>query len=286
MSEVSTSTKHRVTRREVDLTLEALRRASRHRGRALVEANGVVVEHWEHEPLLQHVRTVLRERSQPTVVASVNLDHLNHFGADRHFLLSAPEFDGLDWLMLADGAPIAACAGYVSRRRWPRLTGADLLPDFLQVAADEGARVGFLGGTPEVHRQLTQELRTRLPGLAPARFWAPPRAVVASVDGSQTLADEIAAAKVDVLCVALGKPLQELWIHRFGARSQASLLLPFGAAADFIAGKTKRAPEWAQRHGLEWAYRLSQEPRRLARRYLVQGPPALWRLRHASLMEG
>ena len=270
----------------IDVTDAAMRRqAADPRENPLVEAHGVVVERWEQPELLQHLRTVLHDGAQPTAVASVNLDHLHHFGPERTFHPAAPEIDGLDWLMLADGAPIAACAAVASRQRWPRLTGADLLPDILRIAADEGARVGFLGGTTDVHHELSRTLAERLPSLEPPRCWAPPREVVSSVEGSRALADEIAAADVDVLCVGLGKPLQEMWIHEFGARSQAKVLLAFGAAADFIAGKTRRAPQWAQRLGLEWAYRLCQEPRRLARRYLVQGPRALLRLRRAGLAD-
>lgn len=295
MSEVSASDSRRIPAQgtpraadhHIDITDEALRRAARQRQcereNVLVEANGVVVERWEQPELLQHLRVVLHDGAPPTAVASVNLDHLHHFGPDLTFVPSAPEIDGLDWLMLADGAPVAARAAVLSRQSWPRLTGADLLPDILRLAADEGARVGFLGGTSEVHEELSRALGEQLPNLVPPRYWAPPREVIDSVAGSQALADEIAAADVDVLCVALGKPLQEMWIHDFGARSQAKVLLAFGAAADFLAGKTTRAPRWAQQAGLEWAYRLGQEPRRLARRYLVQGPRALMRLRQASL---
>ncbi|CQD09129.1 teichoic acid biosynthesis protein [Mycolicibacterium conceptionense] len=84
-----------------------------------------------------------------------------------------------------------------------------------------------------------------------------------------------------VLIVGLGKPRQELWIDRHGAATGAAVLAAFGAAADFLAGVVNRAPERYRRHGMEWMYRLNQEPRRLARRYLVQGPPAFAQLRHA-----
>ena len=70
--------------------------------------------------------------------------------------------------------------------------------------------------------------------------------------------------------------------QRYADDSGARVLLAFGAAADFLAGEVSRAPRWVQRAGAEWLYRLVKEPRRLGRRYCVQGPPAMWRLRTAS----
>ena len=95
---------------------------------------------------------------------------------------------------------------------------------------------------------------------------------------SSELADEVARAKVEILVVSLGKPRQELWIQSHAARTKARVFLAFGAAADFLAGVDHRAPVALQKRGLEWAYRLAREPRRLARRYLVEGPPMALRL--------
>lgn len=96
------------------------------------------------------------------------------------------------------------------------------------------------------------------------------------------LADEIRQAAPDVLVVGLGKPRQELWIAEYGHLTGAKVLLAFGAVVDFLAGHVRRAPLWASSHGLEWAWRLMLEPRRLARRYLVEGPEAYVKLRTAS----
>lgn len=264
-------------------THDPSRRLAIRRRRPAVKAAGVQVERWEADPLMEHLReTVVADtaESEPAVaIGSINLDHLHHFGEGRIELQNEPEESGVDWIMLADGAPIAGHASRVTQLSWPRLTGADLLPDILALAEEENLTVGFLGGTPESHEALRPVLAERYPGLKPAYFWAPPKDVVDSVDGSEGLAEEIRAAGVDVLNVALGKPRQELWIQTYGDATGARLLLAFGASVDFLAGKVSRAPDWVQKNGLEWAYRLVQEPGRLARRYLVQGPPAwlTWR---------
>lgn len=244
-----------------------------------VITGGIVVERLDEEHVIESVRDCLvRGDDAALAVLSVNVDHLHHFAPGRHALTDDPAGTGIRWMSLADGAPVAARAGLKVGEEWPRVTGADLLPKLLAQAESVGASVGFLGGTPEVHENLREYLACERPGIASVHFWAPERAQVDSTEGSKAIADQIAAADVDMLCVAFGKPRQELWIERFGARTGCRVLLAFGASADFIAGKVERAPEWAQSSGLEWLYRLAREPRRLARRYLVQGPVAATRL--------
>jgi hypothetical protein len=94
------------------------------------------------------------------------------------------------------------------------------------------------------------------------------------------LAEKVAAADIDLLVVALGKPRQERFLAEYGLLTGARVAVAFGAAIDFLAGDVQRAPERVRHAGLEWLWRLVQEPRRLAHRYLVAGPPgalALWR---------
>ena len=246
--------------------------------RETVVSNGVLVERWESAALLTRVGERLRATEGPALaVGSINIDHFHHFGKGRIDLPNEPRRTGVDWLMVADGAPVAYRAAVATRRAWPRITGADLLPDLLGMAHEHGSRVGFLGGAPEVHERLHDVIGERYPGM-PTRFWSPPREEIDSSDGSARIAAEIRGAGVDLLAVALGKPRQELWIQQFGGRTDARVLLAFGASADFMAGKVARAPRWMREHGLEWAFRLGQEPVRLSRRYLVQGPVALARL--------
>ncbi|QZH62695.1 MULTISPECIES: WecB/TagA/CpsF family glycosyltransferase [Mycolicibacterium] len=212
-------------------------------------------------------------------LGSVNLDHLHHFRAGRTALGGAGS--GPEWLWLADGAPVAWRGSRLTGTLWPRVTGADLLDPLLDECVLRRAQVGFFGGQPDTHRRLAEVWAYRYPQAPAPLFWAPSRREVECPRSSAELAAEIRAAGVRVLIVGLGKPRQELWIDRHGAATGAAVLAAFGAAADFLAGVVNRAPERYRRHGMEWLYRLNQEPRRLARRYLVQGPPAFAQLRHA-----
>ena len=136
-------------------------------------------------------------------------------------------------------------------------------------AQQAGSSVGFLGGTPVVHEAL-REVIARDFGGVDAAFWSPERFEVDSPTGSVRIAHEIRERGVDLLTVALGKPRQELWIQRYGRLTGSRVLLAFGASADFLAGRVERAPRWMQDNGLEWAYRLVTQPRRLGHRYVVE----------------
>ena len=247
-----------------------------------VVSGGIVVERLDEQHVIESVRKrLLGDDDAALAVLSVNVDHFHHFAPGRHSLTDDPSSTGIRWMSLADGAPVAARAGLVVGEEWPRVTGADLLPKLLVEVEATGASLGFLGGTSEVHSNLRTMLGRDLPGITDVHFWAPERAEVDSVEGSRRVAAQIRAAQVDLLCVAFGKPRQELWIEQFGAMTGSRVLLAFGASADFMAGKTQRAPEWARSSGFEWFYRLVREPRRLAKRYLVQGPVAATRLARA-----
>jgi exopolysaccharide biosynthesis WecB/TagA/CpsF family protein len=215
----------------------------------------------------------------PLAVASANLDHVHHFGRGRQ---SAWDIDvagrSPEWLVLLDGSPMVARASRLSRKPWPLLAGSDLLPTLLETAQHSRSRVGFLGGTEEMHVRLRTVLAERFPELLVAGYWAPPRADINDPAAARRLADAVREAKVDLLVVGLGKPRQERWIQRHAIGSGARVLLAFGAATDFFAGTVSRAPQWVRRGGVEWLYRFALEPRRLARRYFLHGPPALWRL--------
>jgi len=187
----------------------------------------------------------------------------------------------VEWLNLIDGAPIAAHARRETGQAHPKLSGSDLIGEVLNLAAARGLSIGVLGGDPALSDPLRSRLARDWPAVRFAGHWAPPRERFATPEGSAGIADEIRAARVDILLVCLGKPRQEQWIEQHGARSGAGALLAFGAVVDFLAGRVSRAPGWISRSGLEWAWRLMLEPRRLANRYLVQGPPAYWALRHA-----
>ncbi|MFE8886133.1 WecB/TagA/CpsF family glycosyltransferase [Pseudarthrobacter enclensis] len=218
----------------------------------------------------------------PLAVASANLDHLQHFGAGARWAGILERQDTPEWLSLLDGAPLVRHVQEMTGRTWPRLAGSDLIQPLLDGAERDHFRIGFLGGSAEVHAQVRSRLASSHPKIVISGFWSPDRTSLADPAASTDLANAIAASRTDILVVCLGKPRQELWISEYGCQTGANVMLAFGAVVDFLGGRMRRAPAAVQNLGIEWAWRLLLEPRRLANRYLIQGPEAYIRLRNVS----
>jgi N-acetylglucosaminyldiphosphoundecaprenol N-acetyl-beta-D-mannosaminyltransferase len=174
-------------------------------------------------------------------------------------------------LRIADGAPLVGLARLLGDRRIQRLTGADLLGDVVARAAVNGWRVAIVGGADGVSDEAAARLRAGAPGV---RLVTVPFPFVRSVDepGCAVVADALREARPDVVFVCLGSPKQEAWFLEWRDRLPPGVYVGAGAAVEFAAGARSRAPRAVQRLGGEWLWRLAQEPRRLAHRYLVRGP--------------
>jgi N-acetylglucosaminyldiphosphoundecaprenol N-acetyl-beta-D-mannosaminyltransferase len=161
-----------------------------------------------------------------------------------------------------------------------RVYGPDLMQALCARAAEKGWSSYFLGGAPGVADQLVGRLRESHPDLAVVGIESPPfRQPTDEEDAA--LVDRINRAGPDLIWVGLGTPKQERWMAEHRDRLEGPVLLGVGAAFDLVSGTLKQAPVWMQRAGLEWAYRLAVEPRRLWRRYVLNIPRfALGLLRH------
>ena len=171
-------------------------------------------------------------------------------------------------LNLADGAPVVWVGRLLGAKVPERVAGADLVPAFMKESAEMGARVFLLGGEGGVAAAAAERLMAQYPTLVVAGTYEPPRASIEDMNNDEILA-QIDAARPDVLLVALGHPKQERWIDMHRDRLPVSVAIGVGCVFDLIAGRTKRAPRWMQVAGLEWFYRLVQEPRRLFGRYVI-----------------
>lgn len=235
-----------------------------------------------NDALQEIVDRAASAEATPMGVCSANLDHIRHFGAGSRWMGTLDQPASIQWLTLIDGAPLATQARRLTARAWPRLAGSDLIEHLLDSASQRGLRVGFLGGSEETQQLIRTRFAVERPELEVAGWWAPGRPTLGDDTASRQLAAHISETTPDILVVGLGKPRQELWISEYGHLTGAKVLLAFGAVVDFLAGHIRRAPSWVSSHSLEWAWRLMLEPRRLARRYLVEGPEAYVKLRTAS----
>jgi exopolysaccharide biosynthesis WecB/TagA/CpsF family protein len=139
---------------------------------------------------------------------------------------------------------------------------------FCEATADMNVRHFFYGGSDGVARKTAEMLQKRIPGFQVAGIYSPPFRAL-SQDEDEKIVQMINVADPDVIWVCLGCPKQELWMHSHKDRLNAKVLLAVGLAFDVIAGVRKRAPRVMRVCGMEWLYRLFQDPRRLWRRYLV-----------------
>ncbi len=179
-------------------------------------------------------------------------------------------------LVLVDGTPMMWAASLLGTPLPGRVSGSDLLPAFCRVAAKEGYRVFLLGARPGVADLAGARLVARNPGLRIVGVYSPPFGFEQDISENARAIDAVRREGPDVLFVALGAPKQEKWLYRFRDDLGVPVSMGVGSALDYLAGRLRRAPNWMQRLGLEWTYRLAQEPGRLWRRYLLDDSPFVY----------
>jgi N-acetylglucosaminyldiphosphoundecaprenol N-acetyl-beta-D-mannosaminyltransferase len=179
-------------------------------------------------------------------------------------------------LSLVDGAPVLWASRLLRTPLPQKVSGSDLVMPLMQRAAERGYRVYFLGGAEGVAELARSKLMAALPGLNIVGTDASRISVETDPGGGDPVVERIREARPDLILVALGAPKQELWSYSRTQALSPAVLIGLGASLDFVAGVQKRAPTWMSKVGLEWLFRLAQEPRRLAGRYLLRDPQFFW----------
>jgi N-acetylglucosaminyldiphosphoundecaprenol N-acetyl-beta-D-mannosaminyltransferase len=179
-----------------------------------------------------------------------------------------PELRGIvaaSQLVSADGQSVVWASRLLGDPLPARVAGIDLMHALLALSERRGYRVFFLGAKEDVLERAVANARESHPDIQ----------IVGARDGyfdegdAAAVAEEVRAAAPDILFVAMPSPRKEYWLARYSKLIGVPFVMGVGGSVDVLAGETRRAPAWMQRVGLEWAYRLAQEPRRLFRRYLV-----------------
>lgn len=205
-----------------------------------------------------------------TTLAFVNPHCLNVAYADpvyREALLGCTR-------ILPDGVGIhLGCRVQGSRLR-SNVNGTDLFPRLCERAAEEGLSIYLLGARPGVAELAAEEMRKRFADLRIAGV----RDGYFDPGEEPRVIDEIARSGAQILFVAFGVPKQEIWLHAHRESLAVPLRLGVGGLFDFYSGRIPRAPLWFREIGLEWAWRLAQEPGRMWRRYVIGNPLFLWRV--------
>jgi exopolysaccharide biosynthesis WecB/TagA/CpsF family protein len=237
--------------------------------RAPLEILGVPIARLDVDAALDEIER-LYEKPEPQLVAYANAHTLNLAHSDRSYrdLLRGAG------IVLGDGAGVMIAARLHRAPLPANLNGSDFNPRILQRAADRGWPAYLLGGQPGVADRAARRWQDAFPKLEIAGtadgFFPPER--------SAEVAASIRRAGAGLVMVAMGNPLQERWLEEHLAATGARLGAGVGAFFDFSAGVVPRAPAWMNRAGIEWVYRLYQEPRRMWRRYVLGNPLFLLRV--------
>jgi N-acetylglucosaminyldiphosphoundecaprenol N-acetyl-beta-D-mannosaminyltransferase len=176
-------------------------------------------------------------------------------------------------VVVADGMPLVWAARLQGDNLPERVAGSSLIWSIAERAAQEGRSIYFLGGEPEANVEAVAVLRERWPSIVVAGQSSPMVASPPSEAEIAALTEELARANPALVLVGMGSPKQEQLISALRSALPRAWMMGVGISFSFVAGRVRRAPVWMQKTGVEWIWRLVQEPRRLARRYLVDDLP-------------
>ena len=219
-------------------------------------------------PLVDATRTSavasMLDRPGKTTAAFLNAHCVNSAARDKTYMraLRAADF------VLPDGSGIALAAKFIGKKFTENLNGTDLNHPLCEEAARRGLSIYLLGAKPGVAQKAAIKMVAKVPGLR----------IAGTRDGffddkdSDEVVREINESGANIVMVAMGVPLQDVWLFRHRRNINAQLVMGVGALFDFEAGCVSRAPKLLRKRGLEWTWRLAIEPRRMASRYLLGNP--------------
>jgi N-acetylglucosaminyldiphosphoundecaprenol N-acetyl-beta-D-mannosaminyltransferase len=211
-------------------------------------------------------------RGSPALAVSLNVDICMQIQRDEDL---REIYRGAD-LVLVDGTPMMWAARFLGTPFPGRVSGSEFVPTFCVTAAREGYAIFLLGAAPGVAEKAKRQLEHEHRGLRIVGTYAPPAGFERDERENARIVQIVQQARPDVLFTAFGTPKQEKWLVRFRDELRVPVAMGVGSSFDYLAGRLKRAPMWMQRAGIEWTYRLMQEPRRLWKRYLLEDPPFVY----------
>jgi N-acetylglucosaminyldiphosphoundecaprenol N-acetyl-beta-D-mannosaminyltransferase len=237
--------------------------------RRRVDLGGVLIDQVDLSSAVDRIRGFLGSERHNQIV-TVNLDFVAISRRDEYFRETLNDAD----LAVADGMPLVWVSQLGGSPVPERITGNDLVDECCRVAVETKSSIFLLGAGPGIADIAAKRLGDRFPGLRVSGVYAPPFGPLTDAENEKILRF-INEARPDFLFVALGAPQQDVWIKANRDRLDVPVCMGVGGTFDLLAGVLLRAPVWMQRAGLEWLFRLGQEPSRLWRRYIVDDLPVL-----------
>jgi N-acetylglucosaminyldiphosphoundecaprenol N-acetyl-beta-D-mannosaminyltransferase len=206
-------------------------------------------------------------------IATANVDFLMKSVQDEELRETLGRCD----IVMADGMPLVWASRLLGAKLKERVAGADLVPKLARLSARRGYRIFLLGASEESSVGTAAWMQKSFPNICICGRYCPKFQPLEEMDHKEILS-RIKTAKPDILLVAFGNPKQEKWLAMHRHRLKVPVCIGVGGSFDFLSGRVCRAPLWMQRCGMEWLYRMIQEPSRLAKRYACNGACLLFHL--------
>lgn len=207
----------------------------------------------------------LIKKDNCSYVVTPNVDHIVQVEND----LELKEVYKNASLILTDGKPLIWISQYYKSPIKEKISGSDLFPKICQLAQKKKYTLYFLGAGPGIAKRAADNLIKKYPGLQIVKTYSPSYGFEKKPEEVNKIIEDINKYNPDILIVGLGCPKQEKFIYKYHRELNVPLSLGLGASLDFEAGNIKRAPKWVSNIGFEWLYRIFQDPKRLAKRYLI-----------------
>lgn len=205
----------------------------------------------------------LIKKRDPSYVVTPNLDHIVIMENDQKFSGIYQDAD----LIVTDGKPLIWISKLIGKPIKEKISGSDLFPRMCKLASQKGYTIFIMGAQEGVADKAARNLEKKYPGVEFVGTYSPSFGFEKKTDELERMKKMVLKAKPDILAVSLGSPKGEKFIHDHLLEYNVPLSISIGATIDFEAGNVKRAPKWMREHGLEWLFRITQDPKRLMKRY-------------------
>ena len=213
---------------------------------------------------LKRIDELIKENKNAYVVTP-NVDHIIQLERGGELVEVYKNAD----LILTDGKPLIWISRWYGTPIKEKISGSDLFPRLCYMASKRGYKMFFLGAAEGVAAKAAENLKKKFKGLQVVGTYSPPVGFEKDEAEMEKIKKMIRDAEPQILIVGLGCPKQELFMLHHKDELNVPISLGLGASLDFEAGVIKRAPKWMSNHGFEWLYRIFQDPKRLAKRYLI-----------------
>lgn len=211
---------------------------------------------------VEEIKNLISKR-QSAYVVTPNLDHIVIVEEDEEFKEIYQNAD----LVVADGKPLIWISRFLKNPIKEKISGSDLFPRICEMVARHNYSIFILGAAEGVADKAAENLKSRIPTLRIAGTYSPTIGFEKDYDELKKISDIVRDATPDVLAVALGSPKGEKFIYNHLEEYGVPLGISIGATIDFEAGNIKRAPKWMSEAGFEWLFRITQDPKRMIKRY-------------------